>query len=145
MDSIFDGTLFSYLIPIVLIVLFSLPDALRRKRKYPKRTKPAPQPESRRQTEERNTAPQPSPVPTAGRKLRPRVEPRQVRPPVQRDLPASVPAAAVTAAAPPVPPAAVHRTEEPWSRLPAPAKELYAGIIWSELLQPPLAYRRKKR
>ena len=38
--DIFDGSLLNYVIPILMIILFSLPDALRKKRRYPKRQTP---------------------------------------------------------------------------------------------------------
>ena len=38
--DIFDGSLLNYVIPIIMIILFSLPDAMRKKRRYPKRQTP---------------------------------------------------------------------------------------------------------
>lgn len=159
--EIFDGNFASYLIPIVLLILFSLPDALRRKRKYPKRKYP-------KQTKSAPKAGKPMPAPREGdgavlqteTKPAPRLPKKTVPAPAEATQPARTsiavrtkpPAAPMPVQDAPPAPAAVrpvkvsslHRPE-PWSSLSPQARDLYAGIVWSELLQPPAAYRRKKR
>ena len=87
-----------YIIAIILLMLlFSLPDALRRKRRYPHRGK-------RRS----------SPIDTPQRQKHTRPEPYSyVQPPA-------------------------------WSGLSGEARDIYAGLVWSELLQKPVSLRDRK-
>lgn len=137
--DIFDGNILNYLIPIIMIILFSLPDAMRRKRRYPKRqapqerkrTEPAAQPEAR-----------PSPVRQREAKWTQPAQPAEADAAVQlAAYAASLPKQSRSAA----PVRLAKPKAEPWSGLSPEARELYAGLVWEELLQPPLARRRKRR
>lgn len=146
--DIFDGSLLNYVIPIIMIILFSLPDAMRKKRRYPKRQTPpaeTPQPPAPAKNE-------PEPARTAPRRVP--IRSRKVKAPAEEPA-AAVPAAAAQLAAyaaslPPQPksaaPVRLAKTKtEPWSGLTPEARDLYAGLVWEELLQPPLARRRNRR
>ena len=141
MDRFFDGDFLRYLVPLILLILFSLPDALRRKRKYPKRKYP-------RRTEK--TLPggrAQEPVPDEGTAAaEPETVPDLPEPTgLQRRWQQAAELPEETREQPLKPPAvAVQKKPESWSGLSQPARDIYAGIVWSELLQPPLARRRKK-
>ena len=144
--DIFDGSILNYVIPIIMIILFSLPDAMRKKRRYPKRQIPPEQP----QLPDR---PKQDPVPSKTAPRRVPIRSRKVK--TQSEEPAaatvsSVQLAAYAASLPARPRAAepvrLAKTKtEPWSGLSPDARDLYAGLVWEELLQPPLARRRNRR
>lgn len=145
--DIFDGSLLNYVIPIIMIILFSLPDAMRKKRRYPKRQTP-PAEKTQQPAPAKN---EPEPVRTAPRRVP--IRSRKVKAPEEEA--AAVPAAAAQLAAyaaslPPQPKSAApvrlaKAKTEPWSGLSPEARDLYAGLVWEELLQPPLARRRNRR
>lgn len=130
---------------IVVVLMGVLPDLLRRKRRYPRskgpipvppRRKPAPAP---KMEAPEPTVPEPSfpdwdegwdnmnfpdePEPALPKKMAPpRVAAERPRP-----VPVVVPQRVRPAA---------------WSGLTPQAKELYAGFVWSEIWQEPLAHRK---
>lgn len=162
MDSLFDGNWLKLVIPIILFILFSLPDVLRKRRKYPSNKKrkqqdkekakaKAPedilaqskpvdedipdiakprQPKPAEAPTPVTTLPEPEPEPTPVVTI-----PKPVRPTVVAPQVPVTPATAV--------PHMVHG--EPWAELSPEGRDIYAGLIWSELLEPPLALRRKRR
>lgn len=140
-----------YIIAVILLmVLFSLPDVLRRRRRYPsrkRRTSPMekptprsvpPQTEMKRQ-EQVKKRPIPSPQPEVPRN----------RPVSQQPSPASLrlQQAAMTRTTQQVPvnvqPVTARVQPAAWSELSGEARDIYAGLVWSELLQKPVALRRK--
>lgn len=142
MDRFFDGDFLRYLVPLILLILFSLPDALRRKRKYPKRkypkkreeTAPARNSADAGLPDEGPAAAEPETVPDFSERtgLQRRWQQAAELPEETREQPPRQSAVAV------------KKKPEGWSGLSQPARDIYAGIVWSELLQPPLARRRKK-
>jgi|GEM_PF-229034 len=155
---------------ILMVLVFSLPDLLRRKRRYPMKKRPPEQKESGPMTQ---PAPAKSPVNRAKKRLsiltgQAPAEPPTAKPvpPQAQPAPAQVPqtdsvaarvgkAAALQAAVASVDtemaPAFDTVTEVPMSvvqrrpQLNPAAQQIYAGIIWSELLQPPLSIRHRDR
>jgi hypothetical protein len=149
---------------IIVIVLFAvLPDLLRKKRKYPTRGKkgPIPIPKRRKQGEvhgpivtPKQKAPQPAP-PSAKQPL-PQTN-RPVPKPVPSQQPEPVPQpkkqtyrkpqTAVNPQAVPASAATVTHLVQPeaWSGLHDEARDIYAGLVWAELLQPPVALRQNQR
>lgn len=149
---------------LLLMLLFALPDLLRRKRRYPSRGKrrsspmeeqqpSLPQraqeretetvkPESRQYPEQRHRPkkePDPSRTTAPAPPVRRPVPPQEPLPqpilPVQELSPAAT-AAAVEKALP------QPQQGEPWDGLVGSARDIYAGLIWSELLQKPLSLRK---
>ena len=127
---------------IVFAIVISLPDLLRRKRRYPTRrnTKPGPMGDN---------------IPTS-RKSKP-IDLEKEQPPVftktqQEKLPEQsipVPQELPVQIIPETVSAAVNMISQPvsptpWSQLPPQAQQIYAGFIWSEILwAPPLSKRRR--
>lgn len=117
-----------------LIIAFALmailPDLLRRRRHYPKRKGPIPVPPRRKPAPAKTPAPAERAEEAAGNEASTRERTVPVPPPI-------VPAAAS--------PVSVPRRVRPaaWSQLTPQARELYAGFVWSEIWQEPLAYRRR--
>ena len=112
---------------VAFVLMAALPDILRRRRHYAKRKGPIPIPPRRKPAPARTPAPAESAEETAA--------------PAQAP---SVPAAM------PVRPAAVSPVSVPqrvrpaaWSQLTPQARELYAGFVWSEIWQEPLAHRQR--
>lgn len=137
--DILNGNILHYLIPIVMIILFSLPDVLRKKRKYPKR-QPTPQKKPEVQhadTDKALPAQKPVNQAQAEKKAAPAISAAVEQ---ENALASPLPKArpAVTARL-------TVQKAEPWSGLSSEARELYAGFIWEELLQPPLARRRNRQ
>lgn len=163
MDSFFDGSFLKLLVPIIMVLLFSLPDFLRKRCKYPPKQRPLPPPTEQQPKEEKkakSTAPIPDEelpdiakprreqrkAPTAPAKPIPEPvtppAPKVKRPVVQ---PKPVPQVAAIQAQQPTPAAVPHIVHgQPWGELPPEARDIYAGLVWSELLSPPVALRRKK-
>ncbi len=138
-----------FLFPLLLLILFSLPDALRKKRRYPKRTEtPGQQPpqEGRKRTKQAPEDGRGRPLPRPERPHRTPVPPASPQPVPVQDVPVQDVPAAPVPAKPAGMVAAVPDREQPapWSQVPPQAQDIYAGIVWSELLQPPLALRKKK-
>lgn len=151
MSSLFDGGIVQYVIPLLLLLFFSLPEVLRKKRKYPPR-KRMPQHNEHDET-----------LPSAHAEKLPEIaRPRHARPLPEyshhtgnneearrmayaaQEVTAGERHSAVCDVPLTLHSAAPHMVrEEPWSELSPEARDIYAGIIWSELLEPPLARRRK--
>ena len=171
MDGFFDGTLLKLIIPIILLILFSLPDALRKRRKYPSNRKRKEQERQQQQGQEKQpelTAqttekPVEEDIPDIA-KPRPETAPKSEVPtplpaeepepePIQEPVPTPVAAPAPPVPNVTVPPvAAMHRASvphivhgEPWGGLSGEARDIYAGLVWSELLEPPVALRHKRK
>ena len=126
---------------LAFVIMAVLPDLLRRRRKYPSRKGPIPVPPRRKPAPEGA-----KPVPEAARPAAGQAPDRQPSPAKKAAAPGTalphVPAApAPQGAAAPV---RVPQRVRPagWSQLPPQARDVYAGIVWSEILQEPLAYRR---
>ena len=143
---------------ILLMAVFSLPDILRRKRRYPTRKKPLPGPgetRSEQRQEPRHEGPGEIKSKPAPEKKTP--QPVQSKP-VPQPAPKPVPLPRTTVSMP-VPgtaamrsqsirgavlPAAASVQERPWCGIAPEARDIYAGLVWSELLQPPLALRKHR-
>ena len=147
MDGFFDGSIWKLLVPVLLFLLFSLPDLLRKKRRYPRRTQPAPEDSLPGDVPHRTEREQKEPdyaeeaeesVPDVPVRTEP-VQPAEDRV-LQKRVPRPAPVRPAASAA--VVPERVH--PEPWSQVPAEARDIYAGLVWSELLQPPLAHRQRR-
>ena len=122
------------------VLMAVLPDLLRRKRTYPRGKGPIPVPPRRK----------PAPAPKVE-------EPQPSYPDwadldYEMDLPdepqpvsakAKVPSVAAVKPHRPVPVVVPQRVRpQAWSQLTPQAKELYAGFVWSEIWQEPLAHRK---
>lgn len=155
MDGLWDSSWLKLLVPLILFLLFSLPDVLRKKRKYPSNRKRKEQQRKQEQTRPTDTVattptqPEPEPLPDIAKPRRapqPVLQPEPAPAPVvtvPRTQPAAVPAVPLSVS-PAV--AVTHLTQgEAWESLSAEGRDIYAGIIWSELLEPPLALRQKRR
>jgi hypothetical protein len=150
---------------IIFAICFALPDLLRKKRRYPQGRRPhktgpmgtEPAPSSspakhrpielkrKRQSVFTKAQPAEKPVPHT-----PIPAPAPSKPQAEATRPAPVPAPrpVSTAMQPEIPAAAsvpVHgqAAPPPWSQLNPQAQQIYAGIVWSELLQPPVSVRRR--
>lgn len=116
-----------------LIVAFALmailPDLLRRRRRYPRRKGPIPVPPRRKPA----PAKAPAPAETGEDAAENEISAQETT------VPAAVPAR------PAIAPVSVPHRVRPaaWSQLTPQARELYAGFVWSEIWQEPLAYRRR--
>ena len=115
-----------------LIVAFALmailPDLLRRRRRYPRRKGPIPVPPRRKPAPAKAPAPAETGEDAAGNEISAQEMTAPVQPPHPAIAPVSVP----------------HRVRPAaWSQLTPQARELYAGFVWSEIWQEPLAYRRR--
>lgn len=117
-----------------LIVAFALmailPDLLWRRRRYPRRKGPIPVPPRRK------PAPAKTGEDAAGNEISAQETTAPVQPPI---VPAAMPVR------PAIAPVSVPHRVRPaaWSQLTPQARELYAGFVWSEIWQEPLAYRRR--
>lgn len=129
---------------LAFVIMAVLPDLLRRRR-YPRRKGPIPVPPRRK------PAPEPAKPDAAA------AEAEAAPAPQQAPVPKPVPSPKQPAPAAPLPhvpqgrvpleAAAAVRVPQRvrpvgWSQLPPQARDIYAGIVWSEILQEPLAYRR---
>lgn len=127
---------FKIIVPIILFVVFSLPDILRRKRTYKKRRRSRSVPIPARQEKERR---EPLRAATTAKEIR--QEPVVSSPvsTVGPDKKAATIGASVRSS--------VHRRAasiDGWREVAPEAQDVYAGIIWSEILQPPLAIRSRQ-
>ncbi|WP_296824312.1 hypothetical protein [uncultured Megasphaera sp.] len=146
---------------ILLMLLFALPDALRHKRRYPHRGKRRSSPmDTTKPGQRTKQGPAPERAPQQGTaKRRVPEKPRTARPakgaPVPEDTgrtgQVSRPAAAAIGTVPepasvPTAPAVVYSYIQPpaWSGLSGEARDIYAGLVWSELLQKPVSLRDRK-
>lgn len=174
MDGFFDGSLLKLIIPIILLILFSLPDALRKRRKYPSNRKRKEQERQQQESQENQaettaqakpkpvdedipdiakprTVPPVPDIPPEASEPEPEWEPTSepvpepvVTKPAPVAPPVSVPTAAMSSQ--PVGAVAPHLSHgEPWSGLSGVSRDIYAGLVWSELLEPPLALRQKRK
>ncbi len=112
---------------LAFVIMAVLPDLLRRRR-YPRRKGPIPVPPRRK--------PAPEPAKPDAAAAEAEAAPQQA--PVPKPVPSPkqpAPAAPLTHVPQRVRPAG-------WSQLPPQARDIYSGIVWSEILQEPLAYRR---
>ncbi len=138
---------------IIMAVAAVLPDLLRRKRKYPKRNGPIPIPPRKEDVKRKRQSLQqpvkPAPVPAAAKKKQtplPKEEtaapPAAAHPVPVSHTPAAMPNPGAAAAITVVP----HMVRpEPWSTIEPEAQGIYAGLVWAELLDKPLALRNKNR
>ena len=123
-----------------LIVAFALmailPDLLRRRRRYPRRKGPIPVPPRRKTAPAKAPAPAETGEEAAGNEISAQETTAPAQPPI---VPAAMPAR------PAIAPVSVPHRVRPaaWSQLTPQARELYAGFVWSEIWQEPLAYRRR--
>ena len=140
---------------IIMAVAAVLPDLLRRRRNYPKRKGPIPIPPRKEEVKRRRQSLQ-QPVKTTANTSDTK---EKQTPVVPKEETAARPAAAhpvsashtPLAAAVPNPGAAATITvphmvqPEPWSTIEPEVKDIYAGLVWAELLDKPLALRNKNR
>lgn len=145
MDSFFDGSILKFIVPILMIILFSLPDTLRKRRKYPTRKRrPAPMPRQYpkdEQTIDMQTAEEET-IPEIAR---PRKPERTYAAPVSVSVVPASTAVKIERTAPVEPTDVPHIVHgEPWSELAPEARDIYAGLVWSELLEPPISRRRRR-
>ncbi len=136
----------------IMVAVAVLPDLLRRRRNYPKRKGPIPIP-PRKEEVKRNKQPLQQPVkattvPAATKKKQTPAavkEKTAAQPTAVHSIPtapASVSAVNPGAAAAITVPHMVR--PEPWSMIEPEARDIYAGLVWAELLDKPLALRNKK-
>lgn len=140
---------------IIMAAAAVLPDLLRRKRRYPKRKGPIPIPprkeEVKRKRQSLQTPVKTPPVSLAEKDKQPAASKTQQAAdrPVASDAAKKTgqPLAAVTpkpiAAAPVKVPQVT--SPEPWSTIAPEARDIYAGLVWAELLDKPVALRNKNR
>lgn len=140
---------------IMMAAAAVLPDLLRRKRNYPKRKGPIPIPPRKEDVKRRRQSLQ-QPVKTTANTSDTK---EKQTPVVSREETAARPAAAHPVNASHTPRAAVvpnpgvaatmtvpHMVQpEPWSTIEPEVKDIYAGLVWAELLDKPLALRNKNR
>lgn len=125
---------------LLLMVLFSLPDMLRRRRRY--KTKPRPKAPTRTMSK------QPSNQPVEARRQEDssnrtdegisEVQKAWLQALERDDGPSHTKSPSTSA---------VPKEDEPregWSQLEGTARDIYAGIVWSELLQKPKSLRRRQ-
>ncbi len=148
---------------ILLMALLSLPDLLRKKRKYPTRGHSRPGQKPPQTTGRPQTPPAQAPYetepeeegPWPWQRRTPEPEPESVpeRRRTSSSQPAYTQAQLQAAAALPSsqhdagPETVVPQRVQPacWSGLEGPARDIYAGLVWSELLQKPVSMRPKER
>ena len=140
---------------IIMAAVAVLPDLLRRKRRYPKRKGPIPIPprkeDVKRKRQSLQTPVKTTPVssaengeqPAASEMQKPAARPAAsyaVKKTGQPLAPASPkPIAAAPVKVPPI------TAPEPWSTIEPEARDIYAGLVWAELLDKPVALRNKNR
>lgn len=123
---------------IAFVLMAVLPDLLRRRRRYPKRKGPIPVP-PRRKPAPAAPAETTAPAESGDTAVTDDVVPERAVPAQPSVVPAAMPAR------PAAVPISVPRRVRPapWSQLTPQTRELYAGFVWSEIWQEPLAYRRR--
>ena len=123
---------------ILFAVLAALPDLLRKKRRYPRRTDPHQGPMGREAQHEAET-----PLPIE-KDTEPIPETMETKPiPTYIPEPENPVVLAPVAEAMQVIPVHPQQTVPGWTELDPAAQQIYAGIVWSELLQPPVSCRRR--
>lgn len=138
----------------IMVAAAVLPDLLRRRRNYPKRKGPIPIPprkeevKRKRQSLQQPAKPTTVPIDTKKKEIQilPKKEEKTAQPAVAHPASMSHAKAVVpnpgAAAAITVP----HMVRpEPWSTIEPEARDIYAGLVWAELLDKPLALRNKNR
>lgn len=139
---------------VIMAIAAVLPDLLRRKRKYPKRKGPIPMPPRKEEVKRKRQSLQQPAKPTTvsidtkkkETQILPKKEEKTAQPAVVHPASMSHAKAVVpnpgAAAAITVP----HMVRpEPWSTIEPEARDIYAGLVWAELLDKPLALRNKNR
>lgn len=127
---------FKIIVPIILFVVFSLPDILRRKRTYKKRRRSRSVPIPARQEKGRR---EPLRAATTAKEICQEPAVSSSASPVSRDKKAATIASPMRSSARRRP-----VSGDGWHEVAPEAQDLYAGIIWSEILQPPLAIRSRQ-
>lgn len=127
---------FKIIFPIILFAVFSLPDVLRRKRTYKKRRKSRSFPIPARQEKKKRDP------------LIAETKEKEIRQENTASFPAAIvgPDKKAATIASPMRSSARRRpvSGDGWHEVAPEAQDLYAGIIWSEILQPPLAIRSRQ-
>lgn len=121
---------------VAFVLMAALPDILRRRRHYGKRKGPIPVPPRRKPAPAETSAPA-EPVEEADRDA----SMAETAAPAQApSVPAAMPVRPAAAS-----PVSVPQRVRPaaWSQLTPQAQELYAGFVWSEIWQEPLAHRQR--
>ncbi len=115
---------------VAFVLMAALPDILRRRRHYAKRKGPIPIPTRRK----------PAPAESAEEADREASMTETAAPAQAPSVPAAMPARPAA-----VSPVSVPQRVRPaaWSQLTPQARELYAGFVWSEIWQEPLAHRQR--
>lgn len=136
-------------VAIVMIAISVLPDILRKKRKYPVGRKgkgPIPIPERRDKNKPvkgpilQRKRKEPEPLPE---EEKPRPIPQRAPEPVANPYMAAYDKVRTEQPAAVTVPKIVR--PKAWGTLKSEAREIYSGLVWSELLQPPVSQRRKIR
>lgn len=142
---------------IIFAVLAALPDLLRRKRRYPHKKAPKPgplgdnpAPSGKRKPIElkrKRTVLQRTEEPTREKEPQPQVEKSPERVPRKGTVVKQLPLFPETETVqnPESPARTMPHTAavEPWSGLSPQAQQIYSGIVWSEILQPPVSRRNR--
>lgn len=127
---------FKIIFPIILFAVFSLPDVLRRKRTYKKHRRSRSFPIPARQEKKKRD---PLIAETKEKEIRQENTASFSASIVGPDKKAATIGASVRSS--------VHRRAasiDGWREVAPEAQDVYAGIIWSEILQPPLAIRSRQ-
>lgn len=121
---------------VAFVLMAALPDILRRRRHYAKRKGPIPIPPRRKPAPART----PAPAESAEEADREASMTETAAPAQAPSVPAAMPARPAA-----VSPVSVPQRVRPaaWSQLTPQARELYAGFVWSEIWQEPLAHRQR--
>lgn len=121
---------------VAFVLMAALPDILRRRRHYAKRKSPIPIPPRRKPAPART----PAPAESAEEADREASMTEMAAPAQAPSVPAAMPARPAA-----VSPVSVPQRVRPaaWSQLTPQARELYAGFVWSEIWQEPLAHRQR--
>lgn len=125
---------------VIMAAAAILPDVLRRKRKYPKRNGPIPIPPRKEEVKrKRQSLQQPVKATETVRDKKENPTASALASNVQ--IPETVQSKpAITASTVP------HMVQpEPWSMMEPEARDIYAGLVWAEILDKPLALRSKNR
>lgn len=138
------------LLIVIMAVAAILPDLLRRKRTYPKRNGPIPIPPRKEEVKRKRQSLQ-QPVKTTeavqdkkdNQTVLSEEKEKEVEPAIAShvQIPTAVSAKPVVTAS--IVPTMIQ--PEPWSGIELEARNIYAGLVWAELLDKPLALRNKNR
>ena len=132
------------LLIVIMAVAAILPDLLRRKRTYPKRNGPIPIPPRKEEVKRKRQSLQ-RPVKTTEAVQDKKDNQTVLSEEKEKEV---EPAIASHVSAKPVVTASIVPTmiqPEPWSGIELEARNIYAGLVWAELLDKPLALRNKNR